>query len=179
MVRLDHGEPVVRWAFDKTTYRTTWRQIRVVHSDEYTVPPGGLFDWELWVDGNGDCWRRKVIASAWPCEEGQTHLVREDSPLCWHCGTDSSQWSDAEFFVLVSAEGFPADCPARPQTREEIQEFAGELLRVGSPEARARAFTQRASTPTPGGGCPMALAFYGLLALALAVMVIAVVRLVA
>lgn len=162
LVRLMNGEPVVTWFGDKTEYPTSWRQIVVVSSTDYILPKG-KFETELWVDGNGDCWRRRVIESAWPCEPGMTHTSRDDATLCWNCGEEAGVWASVEIFVLVSAEGFPADCPARPASREDVEAFAGTLLLVGSPEARARAHTL--STPTPGGGCPMALAFWVLIGL--------------
>lgn len=149
LVRLDHGEPVVRYFGDHTEYLPGWTHLELTSSAEYFLP-AGRFEHELWVDGQGDCWRRKVVPSAWPCEPGFTHSAVKGSPLCWFCGADSRDWVDVEFFVLVSAEGFPADCPARPQQRDEVEEWCGTLLRVGSPEARARAAGQLAAAPTPG-----------------------------
>lgn len=153
-MRLIDGEPSVRWFGDQTEYRPSWDRVEVISSDEYSLPRGE-FHHELWVDGNGDAWRRRVLENAWPCEPGMTHLVGaralDESPLCWHCGADSREWASVEIFVLVSAEGFPADCPARPQSRGEIEEFAGDLLRVGSAEAHARSVSFTEPTrDTPG-----------------------------
>lgn len=170
LVRLVDGDPSVRWFGDQTEYRPSWDRVDVISSDEYLLPRGD-FHAELWVSANGDVWRRKVIENAWPCEPGMTHLVgaraADNAPLCWHCGADSREWASVEIFVLVSAEGFPADCPARPQSRAEIEEFAGALYRVGSTEAheRVRAVV---SAPTPGGGCPMGMLVFGVAFLALA-----------
>lgn len=179
LVRLDHGEPVVRYFGDHTEYLPGWHQVEVTSSAEYLLPPG-RFDDELYSDDSGDVWRRKVVPSAWPCEPGYQHSVTDGSPLCWFCGADSRDWQDVEFFVLVSAEGFPADCPARPQTRSEVEEWCGPLLRVGGPEARARAAVQRAATPTPGEGCgPIGYAVVTLSVLLVIVFALALVRLVA
>lgn len=146
LVRLVHGEPSVRWFGDHTEYRPSWDRLDVVSSDEYLLPRDG-FQHELWVSANGDVWRRRVLQSAWPCEPGTHHSVRKGAPLCEHCGADSRDWAAVELFVLVAAQGVPADHAARtalmpsgprPQSRAEVEEFAGELLPVGSPEAHAR-----------------------------------------
>jgi hypothetical protein len=176
LLRLVHGEPLVRWDGDKTEYRTTWGRINVTASDEYFLPKG-RFDDELWVDANDDVWRRKVMATAYPCEPGFEHLVGrngEGVTLCWYCAQPSSSLEPTEFFVLVSAEGFPADCPARPQQRAEVEEYAGELMRIGSVEARARSRAADAAAPTPGGagGCmlsPMSIGLAVLLCLVVGV----------
>jgi len=166
LVRLRHGEPVVRWDGDRTEYATGWRGVDVVASDDYLLPQG-RFDDELWVDANDDVWRRKVIATAWPCEPGFEHHLgqaADGTERCWHCDQTAAALEPVEFFVLVSAEGFPAQAPAspmpagfptaRPQQRAEVEEYAGELMRVGSVEARARAREIDAVQPTaPGGGC--------------------------
>lgn len=167
LVRLAHGEPVVTWFGDKTEYPTSWRQLVVVSSDEYVVPDG-KFETELWVDAMGDCWRRRVIESAWPCEEGRQHTSTPQGPMCWYCGADAGLWESVEIFVQVSAEGHATGQPTDPRSREDVESAAGVLLLVGSPEARARAHTT-VSTSTPGGGCPMALLVYGVALLALAV----------
>lgn len=176
LVRLDHGEPVVRYFGDHTEYLPGWRTLDVISSAEYSLTPGRFED-ELWVDGVGDCWRRKVVPSAWPCEDGAAHAVAKGSPLCWFCGADSRDWEDVEFFVLVSAEGYPADCPARPQLRDDVEEWCGALLLVGTPEALARSAGQRAAAPAPGEGCgPLGLAVVVLSALVALLVVVAAVH---
>ena len=179
LVRLIDGEPSVRWFGDQTEYRPSWDRVEVISSDEYALPRGE-FQHELWVDGNGDAWRRKVLENAWPCELGMTHLVGarslDDSPLCWHCGSDSREWASVEIFVLVSAEGFPADCPTHPQSRAEVEEFAGDLLRAGSPEAHARA-TSLTEPTRDAPGCWMRGSVGVLSALVLLVVLLAVWRL--
>ena len=162
LLRIVHGEPVVRWDGDRTEYPTTWRRIDVVSSDDYLLPEG-RFDEELWVSANDDVWRRRVMPTAYPCEPGFEHRIgtrqHDGAQVCWYCDQPETALEPVEFFVLVSAEGFPAD-GCRPQERAEVEAFAGELMRVGSVEARERA---KASSPTPGpgGGCffnPMTVA---------------------
>lgn len=159
LVRLIDGEPSVRWYGDRTEYRPSWDRVAVLSSDEYRLPLGENFQHELWVSENGDVWRRRVLQSAWPCESGMTHQVRVDAPLCWHCGADSRDWASVELFVLISAQGFPADQAARtavtpsgprPQSRAEVEKFAGVLMLVGSPEAHARSV----AAPDPDGDAP-------------------------
>jgi hypothetical protein len=179
LVRLVNGEPRVRWDGDRTEYTCSWRGLEVTDSTDYLIPRG-RFEHELWVSENGDVWRRKVIATAYPCEPGFEHLVgrRGDGvSLCWYCSQSSDTLEPTEFFVLVSAAGFPADpgvrrfradCTSRPQQRAEVEEYAGELMRVGSVESRARA----QALPTPdGAGCPGLL--LGLLLLACGVVGVA------
>jgi hypothetical protein len=188
LVRLDYGEPVVRYFGDHTEYLPGWRHVLVTRSDEFLLPPG-RFDDELHTDPNGDVWRRTATSdwdSPWPCETDdedpmgiRDHLFNGKGTRCWNCHQVADRELTHEVFTLVAAEGFPAQS-ARPQTRAEIEEWtAGPLLAVGSPEARARAQTAKASAPTPGGGCPMALAVYGLVLLVVVVVVLAVVHAVA
>lgn len=166
LVRLAHGEPVVQWFGDHIEYPTTWRQLVVVTSDEYVLP-AGKFETELWVDALGDCWRRRVIESAWPCETGKRHVVDPQTCLCGNCGAEADLVELVEIFVQVSAEGHATGQLNDPSSREDVESAAGVLLLVGSPEARSRAHAV-SSTPTPGGGCPMALLVYGVALLALA-----------
>lgn len=170
LLRLDHGEPVVRWFGDHTEYPCGWRNVDVVSSTEYLLAEG-RFEVELWVAANGDVWRRRV--TTFPCEPGVEHVTNRGD-LCWHCGVHVDALDDVEVFTLLSAQGFPAQT-SHPQTRAEIEEFAGVLLPVGSPEAHARAV---GSTPTSDEpGCPLVGAL-GILSLVLVVVVLlAIVRL--
>lgn len=186
LVRLVNGDPSVRWFGDHTEYRPSWDRVAVISSDEYRLPRGE-FHHELWVSANGDVWRRRVLQSAWPCEPGMAHQVRANAPLCWHCGADSRDWEAVELFVLVAAQGFPADCAARtavmpsgprPQSRAEVEAFAGALLPVGSPEAHARSV----AAPDPNGDAPGPWLRAGIAVLAgltLFVVLLALLRLVA
>lgn len=181
LVRLFYGQPLVRYDGDHTVYRSGWSRIAVTSSDEYQLPDDG-FARGLFVDPNGDVWRRTAVStwgSPWPCQDPETsHFHGGRGTLCWHCGqpADTELFHD-EVFTLVSAEGFPAES-ARSQTRAEVEEWtAGPLLPVGSAEARERATVARASQPTPGEGCGMRLGIGVMTALVLAVVVLAVVRL--
>jgi hypothetical protein len=184
LVRLVHGQPSVRWFGDQTEYRPSWDRVDVVSSDEYLLPRDG-FQHELWVSANGDVWRRRVLESAWPCQPGMHHSVREGARLCEHCDADSHDWIAVELFVLVAAQGVPADHAARtalmpsgprPQSRADVEEFAGELLPVGSPEAHARSVSL--SEPTKDSpGCWLRGGVGALSALVLLVVLLAVWRL--
>lgn len=181
LVRLHHGEPVVRYFGDSTEYLPGWRHLEVTSSAEYLLPPG-RFDDELFTDAVGDVWRRKARTEwgpLWPCQENQEHLFNGKGTRCWHCDQVADHELSYEVFTLVSAEGFPAES-ARPQTRSDVEEWTGgPLLRVGSPEARERAAGEVASSPTPGEGCgPIGYAFVVLSLMVAVLVIVAAVRLI-
>lgn len=179
LLRLVHGQPLVRYDGDRTEYLTTWRGLSVTSSDEYLLPEGD-FHRGLLVDANGDVWRVRSSStwgSRWPCEDGGEHFHGERGTLCWNCSQVADTELRHEVVTLVAAEGYPAQS-ARPQTRAEVEEWTGgPLFPIGSPEALERARREgqrpadRSSVTAMGWGV-------GVLAvMILAVVVIAVVRL--
>jgi hypothetical protein len=192
LVRLEYGEPVVTYFGDRTEYLPGWRDIEVTSSDEYLLP-AGRFEADLWVDPQGDVWRRKAVSawgSPWPCEESTDAGLRSELPdglaaghtfegrgsLCWHCGQAADTELSYEIFTLVSAEGFPAES-ARPQQRAEVEEWTGgPLLRVGSVEARARAAGARREEVPTASVTSWSWAVGVLLVMVIALVVVAVVH---